>query len=52
MVIAMKKSWFEQLGGFDTGMKVWGGEQIELSVKVCLSEMISSLLPVNRTNQL
>ncbi|XP_045197003.2 polypeptide N-acetylgalactosaminyltransferase 4-like isoform X2 [Mercenaria mercenaria] len=34
MVIAMKKSWFKQLGGFDTGMRVWGGEQIELSVKV------------------
>ncbi|KAL4233838.1 Polypeptide N-acetylgalactosaminyltransferase 4 [Mactra antiquata] len=34
MAIAMKKSWFLQLGGFDTGMKVWGSEQIELSVKV------------------
>lgn len=34
MAIVMKKSWFKQLGGFDTGMQVWGGEQIELSVKV------------------
>ena len=34
MMIAMRKQFFNQLGGFDTGMKVWGSEQIELSVKV------------------
>ncbi|XP_060581213.1 polypeptide N-acetylgalactosaminyltransferase 12-like [Ruditapes philippinarum] len=45
MVIAMKKSWFEQLGGFDTGMKVWGGEQIELSVKVWTCGGIVEIIP-------
>ena len=34
MMIVMRKSWFMQLGGFDPGMKVWGSEQIELSIKV------------------
>ncbi|XP_060569287.1 polypeptide N-acetylgalactosaminyltransferase 5-like [Ruditapes philippinarum] len=34
MMIGMRKSWFMQLGGFDPGMKVWGSEQMELSIKV------------------
>ncbi|KAH3816849.1 hypothetical protein DPMN_118372 [Dreissena polymorpha] len=34
MIIAMRKDWFQQLGGFDPGMHIWGSEQIELSVKV------------------
>ncbi|XP_045172732.1 polypeptide N-acetylgalactosaminyltransferase 5-like [Mercenaria mercenaria] len=34
MMIVMRKSWFQQLGGFDPGMKIWGSEQMELSIKV------------------
>ena len=34
MSIAMKKDFFIQLGGFDTGMLIWGQEQLELSIKV------------------
>ena len=34
MSIAMKKDFFLQLGGFDTGMLIWGQEQLELSIKV------------------
>ncbi|XP_060575118.1 polypeptide N-acetylgalactosaminyltransferase 5-like [Ruditapes philippinarum] len=34
MMVVMRKSWFMQLGGFDPGMKIWGSEQIELSIKV------------------
>ena len=34
MFIAMKKDFFLDLGGFDTGMEIWGAEQMELSIKV------------------
>ena len=33
MFIAMRKDFFLQLGGFDTGMQIWGTEQMELSIK-------------------
>ena len=33
MMIVMKKSWFYDLGGFDPGMKLWGSEQFEMSIK-------------------
>ncbi|KAF6036486.1 hypothetical protein EB796_005210 [Bugula neritina] len=31
--IAVHKEYFEEIGGFDTGLDVWGGEQIELSFR-------------------
>lgn len=34
MFVAMRKDFFLQLGGFDTGMQIWGTEQVELSIKV------------------
>ena len=37
MMIVMKKSWFLSLGGFDPGMKLWGTEQFEISVKARLN---------------
>ena len=37
MMIVMKKSWFLALGGFDPGMKLWGSEQFEISVKARLN---------------
>jgi len=33
-VFMVEKSFFMQLGGFDTGMKVWGVEMMELMFKV------------------
>lgn len=34
MVFGINKMFFQSLGGFDLGMKVWGVEQFELFIKV------------------
>ena len=34
MAFGINKTFFQSLGGFDLGMKVWGAEQYELSIKV------------------
>ena len=38
----MKKSWFYDLGGFDPGMKLWGSEQFEMSVKARYYHLINN----------
>ena len=32
--LAIEKNWFFELGGYDPGIKIYGGEAYELSFKV------------------
>jgi len=35
-LFAMDRKYFAELGKYDPGLNVWGGENLEISFRVCL----------------
>jgi len=51
-IFAMRKDWFTQLGLFDTGMKEWGGDHMELTMKVWRCGGTIEIVPCSRVGHL